>query len=150
MNICAKATYALVLGGGRFGAFYAALSLKIYLVTHLVLHVRASNGDDLQTPVTLTVVGLTQDAAVRAMPNPVSSASMVEYVVPEDAPVSVAVYAADGRLVRSLVHETATAGVYRVGFNGRSTDGTVLPAGVYYLRAVIGTDRLTQRIAVLR
>lgn len=27
MNICAKATYALVLGGGRFGAVYAALSL---------------------------------------------------------------------------------------------------------------------------
>ena len=27
VNICAKAAYALVLGGGRFGAVYAALSV---------------------------------------------------------------------------------------------------------------------------
>jgi hypothetical protein len=27
VNICAKAAYALVLGGGRFGRVYAALSV---------------------------------------------------------------------------------------------------------------------------
>jgi uncharacterized membrane protein (DUF4010 family) len=27
MNICAKAAYAMILGGGRFGLTYAALSL---------------------------------------------------------------------------------------------------------------------------
>ena len=50
-------------------------------------------------------------------------------------PLALAVYGADGRLVRALRSGPAAAGILRLDFDGRDARGRALPAGVYFLRA---------------
>jgi flagellar hook assembly protein FlgD len=71
-------------------------------------------------------------------------------VVPEDGTIDVAVYAADGRLVRSLASGRATAGVYHVEWNGLGSNGRPVPGGIYYVRGSIGATRVLNRMVRVR
>jgi hypothetical protein len=62
-------------------------------------------------------------------PNPARGAFSVRYDVPRQSRVSVGVYDADGRLVRSLSEGEVSPGRYEV----KLPSGT-LPAGIYFLR----------------
>jgi hypothetical protein len=117
--------------------------------TTVTLHVR-TDGEELVAPVEITVTGLAIDARLRALPTPFHGSTIVEYVVPEDSPVAVSVYGADGRLVRTLAHGQMSAGIYRVRWDGKTDAGTQAPAGVYYLRGTLGASPLTSRIVMTR
>ncbi len=84
-------------------------------------------------------------------PNPTTGETVIRYVVEADHRwTSVDVFSLDGRLVRSLFEGPRQAGGYTAHWDGTGSDGRSVAAGVYFVRARIGTSELTRKIAVLR
>jgi hypothetical protein len=65
--------------------------------------------------------------------NPASRHELA-FAVPTNAHVSLRIYAANGRLVRTLVDQDAAAGNFRAVWDGRTDDGASAGRGVYFAR----------------
>lgn len=63
---------------------------------------------------------------------------VLAYSVPASARVTLRVYAANGRLVRTLVDQDAAAGSFRAVWDGRDDNGASLAKGVYFARYTTG------------
>ena len=56
-------------------------------------------------------------------------------LMPKDGPVTMRIYAIDGRLVRTLKNgESTVAGTYEVRWNGVNDQGRHVPSGVYFVK----------------
>ena len=86
----------------------------------------------------------------RVYPNPFNPSTTVEFSVPSNGPVSVAIYDVQGRKAATLVKDTMAAGVYRVRWNGKSDDGRALSSGVYFARLEAAGGRDTARLMMLK
>ena len=73
-------------------------------------------------------------AAARSYPNPFNPQTTIEYVVPAEGPVRLAVFDARGRQVRVLAEGRMPAGTRTVAWDGRDSGGQLVASGVYFLR----------------
>lgn len=71
---------------------------------------------------------------LRAMPNPSSDSSRIAFTLPTAGPVSVRIFDATGRLVRTVLEGELPAGEAVVEWDGRSDQGEAVAAGVYFSR----------------
>ncbi len=78
-------------------------------------------------------------------PNPAPASVRIPYALPAAAHVRVGVYDLLGREVARLVDGPRTAGKHE-----SVLDGTLLPTGVYLVRLVVGGERQTRRVALVR
>jgi hypothetical protein len=86
---------------------------------------------------------------LRLSPNPFRPRTSVSFELPRSATVSLAVYAASGRLVTRLVEgEGLAAGAHTFTWDGRAHDGQRVAAGVYLFRLETG-ERIELRRGVL-
>ena len=83
-------------------------------------------------------------------PNPFNPTTTIRFQLPSDGPVRLEVFDVNGRLVSRLKHESMTAGLHEVTWNGTGTRGNPLASGVYFYRLAFGTDRLSGRLVLLR
>jgi len=83
-------------------------------------------------------------------PNPFSTSTRISYQLPEDLPVRLAVYDVRGRLVKTLVVESQSAGAYTVEWRGGDDFGLPVPAGVYLYRLDAGRWSATRKTILLR
>ncbi len=65
--------------------------------------------------------------------NPAPS-HVLQYSVPQTARVSVRIYNAAGRLVRTVIDQDAAAGSFRATWDGQADDGAYAARGVYFAR----------------
>jgi len=79
-------------------------------------------------------------------PNPVMGSTNILFALPGTAGVSLEVFDASGRQVRSLARGTMEAGYHAVSFDGRSAGGELLPAGVYFYRLSAGEQVSTRKL----
>ena len=86
--------------------------------------------------------------ALRASPNPSRDAMVIELSNPggtvDDA--RVAVFDLAGRETAELWKHSLPAGTTRIDWDGRAANGVRLPAGVYLVRAQVGTTVLLKRV----
>jgi hypothetical protein len=73
-------------------------------------------------------------ALYRVSPNPFRSTAVIRYGLPRDAAVTLVVYDATGRHIRTLVHGLASAGTHAVTWSGTDDCGRRVSAGTYFLR----------------
>jgi hypothetical protein len=78
------------------------------------------------------------------VPNPFNPSTEVRFRVASDGPVKVQIYNLRGRLVRTLVEETRTAGEHAVTWNGTDDSGRSVASGSYVVR-MIAPDRTDSR-----
>jgi hypothetical protein len=83
-------------------------------------------------------------------PNPFHGEATLEYALASDGPVKLAIYALDGRLVRTVEEGPRPAGAYRAIWNGRDASGHPVAAGLYFARLSTAQGRFTRTLAVLR
>lgn len=84
-------------------------------------------------------------------PNPFAGQSVIRYQVAKaGTPVTVRVYNLAGQMIRELASGTAAAGNHSVAWDGRTSDGRRVSAGVYFIRLNIGGQAAPARLAVLR
>jgi len=101
----------------------------------------------------VTAVG---DAPARAalnqnVPNPFNPTTTITYDVPaEGVKISLKIYDATGRLVRTLVDESRSAGSHDVTWDGRDGFGAPVASGVYFYKMIAGTFVETRRMVLLK
>ncbi len=84
-------------------------------------------------------------------PNPFNPTTTIAYELPAPATVTLAVYDAAGRRVRTLVAgEFVAAGHHEVAWDGRDAGGRLAAAGVYLCRLRAGAAVRTQRMTLLK
>ena len=69
---------------------------------------------------------------LRIEPNPSTGSPTVSFRLADSGPVSLRVYDAAGRLVRTLARGALSPGPHAFIWNGASEDGTHLLAGAYF------------------
>ncbi len=66
-------------------------------------------------------------------PNPFNPSTKIEFQIPKDAQVNLAIYNSLGQKVKELVNTNLSVGKYSVDFNAESASGS-LPSGLYIYR----------------
>jgi hypothetical protein len=87
--------------------------------------------------------------SLAASPNPARGSARVSYTLPRDGEVRLSLYDVAGHRVSRLRDRHEPAGRREIVWNGRDENGRALPAGVYLLELVTGTERRTRRLVVL-
>ena len=75
-------------------------------------------------------------------PNPFNPETYIEYTLPADCQVTLAVYNILGQKVRTLINEHQSAGIKSVRWDGKDDSGNQVSAGVYFYS--IKADNFTQ------
>ena len=81
----------------------------------------------------------------KASPNPLRGQAELEYALPEQAAVEIAVYDVLGRRVARLVDEKRRTGVHQA-----QLDAGALPSGKYFVRMRAGSFQQTRQMTVVR
>jgi parallel beta-helix repeat protein len=95
-------------------------------------------------------VGASGIALIPPRPNPFKSETQVAFRIDTTQHVSMCVYDAAGRKVRSLFEGARGPGMHSVDWDGRSDDGRPVSTGVYLLRLSAGRTQLCTKIHFVR
>lgn len=93
---------------------------------------------------------IAQPRLAGSAPNPFSGQTTVEFALPKETRVTVAIYDMLGRKVATLVDGTRRAGTHTLTWNGRTESGQALSSGVYLMRMRADGQSETQRVTVVR
>lgn len=84
-------------------------------------------------------------------PNPMRGASAaISYQLAAEGDVSLKIYDAAGRLVKSLVDGSFEPGYYKATWDGRDYSEEKVPSGVYFYRLSVGSFEASRKMVVLR
>lgn len=83
-------------------------------------------------------------------PNPFNPSTTIRYYLEQPGPVTLTIYDAAGRQVRSLVAETQVSGWHRVSWDGRIDAGRLAPSGAYVYRLATAEQTLSRKLLLLR
>ena len=83
-------------------------------------------------------------------PNPFGGQTTIEFALPQQADVTLAVYDVTGRQVNVLRSGMMPAGTHQVQWSGRSANGAALASGVYLVRLKAGDQVRTGRLTIVR
>lgn len=82
-------------------------------------------------------------------PNPFNSSTAIDYDMPWEATVFIAVYNVLGQRVRTLAYESKHAGSHTISWDGRDDSGTSVASGVYlYLVSTVNSYKIRKMILV--
>ncbi len=86
-------------------------------------------------------------------PNPFSSATRIEYRIPEGAPaganVDLSIYDISGREIRTLAQGRQPAGTHVARWDGTDGNGRRVTAGIYFYRLRVGSESLTRKLVLI-
>ena len=85
-----------------------------------------------------------------AYPNPFNPVTTLRYDLPEDARVNITIYDMMGRIVKTLVNGTQTAGYKSIQWNATNSFGKPVSAGVYLYQIRAGDFIQTKKMVVLK
>ena len=89
--------------------------------------------------------------AITSYPNPFNPATTVNYSLPSEGPVTVAIFDVSGARVATLVNnQRRTAGAHEVRWEGMSDAGVPAASGVYFAQIEHAGARQTTRLVLLK
>jgi len=83
-------------------------------------------------------------------PNPFNPTTTIRFSLPANERVGLAIYAADGKLVRTLVDGVKERGSHSATWDGRDTSGTPVSSGVYFYRLTAGKFSESKKMVLLK
>ena len=90
------------------------------------------------------------DLSLRAVPNPFNPTTRIMFVLPVAERVSLDIYDATGRRVRTLVSRQLPAGSHSVAWDGRDERGQQAASGVYFSRLRAGDAQQSVKMLLLK
>jgi hypothetical protein len=121
-----------------------------YKLTAVDSHGNESPAALLQPQGTLAVEpGVTRLALARPAPNPAGSATRIAFDLPRAGRVTLALFDASGRRVRTIVEGNREAGAYTLEVPARDDAEHALQAGLYFVRLTASGATLTQRLSIV-
>ncbi|NOT32843.1 MAG: T9SS type A sorting domain-containing protein [Candidatus Eisenbacteria bacterium] len=101
------------------------------------------------SPVDVQTIAIHELQFSPALPNPAAGLTTTRFALPRAGAVRLSVFDAAGRLVRTLVNETRSAGEHVVTWDYRDGGGARLAAGVYLMHLQFEGSVMTQRVVHL-
>lgn len=101
--------------------------------------------DDTAIPELPTVYRVAQN-----FPNPFNPKTAIRFDLPEAQAARVAVYGADGRLVKLLLDRTLPAGFHQVVWDGTDGSGAQVASGVYFYSVQAGPLSETRKMLLVK
>jgi len=92
----------------------------------------------------------TQVKLAQNYPNPFNPATRIQYSLPDQTDVSLAVYNLQGQLVRKLVTANQQSGTYHITWDGTNLYGNPVSSGMYLYRLQAGEQILTNKMLLIR
>jgi len=134
-------------GGWRWdtGYFYKVAAIDIHGNESAYALLRPDNVTDVDQHETPRVDYLSQN-----FPNPFNPTTGIEFGLSARMAVTLRIYDAAGRLVRTLVDETMPAGKHVKMWDGRTSAGAEAASGIYFYRLEAGTFWQTKKMVLLR
>jgi hypothetical protein len=83
-------------------------------------------------------------------PNPFNPSTTIAFGLKTGGHVSLRIYDASGRLVKTLIDGSMQAGRYEKNWNGRDNEGSIVSSGVYFYRLVTNGFGETRKMILLR
>lgn len=83
-------------------------------------------------------------------PNPFNPSTTIEFSIPEQSSVNIAVFDATGSLVNELVNEVFGAGTYRTVWNAKDNLGSYVSSGFYIYRMSAGNFTQAKRMIFIK
>jgi hypothetical protein len=83
-------------------------------------------------------------------PNPIRKEALIVYHIATETKVSLKIYDASGKLVRTLVNDIQKPNVYYTNWNGRNEQGENTPKGIYFYRLQASEYMATKKMVMLR
>jgi len=83
-------------------------------------------------------------------PNPFNPSTQIQYALPRDAKVTIAIYDLAGRRIRTLVNEQVSAGFHSTLWNATSDMGSPVSAGVYIYTITANDFRDVKKMILLK
>lgn len=110
------------------------------------VRILVNNDDgDVPPPETPLKTGITN-----VFPNPFNPHTIIAYSLKKQANTEVTVYNSKGQLIRRLVSEAKGAGLHRIGWDGKDTQGREVSGGVYYVRLTADGIHHSKKIILLK
>jgi hypothetical protein len=143
LGMLAAGTHTIALGGFSNKKTWSDESTEV-LIDDVIVEFRGSATTD--APTNGSVGGQNGITLAPNYPNPFRPSTTIEYTLPADGDVRLAVYNVHGQVVRRLVDERQTSGHKKVVWQGRDDAGRALASGVYFLRLDAGDRQLTRKM----
>jgi len=83
-------------------------------------------------------------------PNPFNPVTTIGFGTEKAGKVTLRIFSAQGRLVRTLVDAMLPASAYRARWDGRNDAGTAMASGIYLYELASGGKRLTRKMSLLK
>jgi hypothetical protein len=78
-------------------------------------------------------------------PNPFRTLAKIEYFIPDQNRVLLAIFNAKGSMIRMLVNAQQNKGSYGVVWDGKTDNGTTAPSGTYFYKLSLGSTMVINR-----
>jgi len=88
--------------------------------------------------------------ALSCAPNPFNPRTQIMFDLPQDGPVTLAVYNLQGRLVRTLIDTWTKAGRHEVSWNGRDHGNRAQASGTFLYRLQTGQGAVSRTMTLLQ
>ena len=85
-----------------------------------------------------------------AYPNPFNPITSIRYGLPNDGLVNITIYDMMGRIVKTLVNGSQTAGYKSTQWNATNDRNELVPAGLYLYTIQAGESRQTKKMILLK
>jgi len=96
------------------------------------------------------VVPAVVTALGQAFPNPMNPTATIKYSIGTPGKVQLRVFDVSGRVIRTLVDETKTAGAYSVIWDGKNDGGERVASGVFFYQLNAPGSELNKKIVILQ
>lgn len=83
-------------------------------------------------------------------PNPFNPTTTIRFTLPVSERVALAIYAADGSLVRMLVDGVTESGAHNITWDGRDMAGNPVGSGMYFYRLTAGKFSDSRKMVLLK
>src|SRR5204863_2288745 len=108
-----------------------------------------ADGEFFSPVVTVSVSAIAASLA-QNRPNPFNPTTTIRFVLPTRERVTLAIYDATGRLVRTLLDEVRGYGAHEVTWDGRDEDTVAMGSGVYFYRLRVGKRTESKKMVLLK
>ena len=83
-------------------------------------------------------------------PNPFNPSTTLMFSLSDEDYVRLTIHDISGRIVRTLINNTRTAGTHQVVWDGRDSRNAAVATGLYFVRVETSSDVQTQKIALIK
>jgi hypothetical protein len=140
--------------GGMFGDTLVVS----YLIDSIAGFANYGQGPTTNNPVVCQlfeplIIGLEENStplntnfSLDASPNPFFSHTTIRYALPAQSNVSLEIFDVTGRLIKNLVNEFKSPGVYTATWNGKNNNGIEVKSGVYFYALKAADKTITNKI----